>query len=192
MSFINKKSFYYPWLKLVTLGFLGGVLGSYFAVFCLDFFNPLDLFVPPTNATSWAITCGFLGLSTVNSLLLAERFKRFFIISFSIYIVIFVAHSIVFKHVIPGVGKLYELSGWGLGFALILVRRYSKDSKSRIQRAIFAPYMAFIVTFIIIEIRYFARSGFIFEKPIDLEIWFTWTIMCTWIAAFIGLEDYIP
>jgi hypothetical protein len=194
MKLINKNSSYYPWIKLVTLGFIGGVLGSYYAVFLLDFYNPLDLFVPPYKATAWACTCGFLGLSVVNSVLLTEITKRKLVTSTLIYTIVFLIHSMIFKFSlsIPGVGKLFEIAGWSTGFPILFVRKISSESKSRLHNLFLLTFSSLVSAFLFIGIRYFIGSKFIFEKPIDLEILFTWTLMCSSIGFCAGLDKFIP
>jgi len=191
MSLVNKNSFYYPWLKLNVLGFTGGILGSYIAVFFLDFFNPLDLFVPPFKSTVWACTCGFLGLFAVNSMLITERTKCEIGVSVIIFFCLFTLHSLLFKFIILGIGKLFIISGSGLGLALLYGRHRTKEMVSRVRRGTFITSLVFITSFIFIGSRYFIASNIIFKEPIDLQIWFTWTIMCTWIGFLIGFEGYI-
>jgi hypothetical protein len=180
-----------PWVKLIAIGFFGGVTGAYIAVFFLDFFNPLDLFVPPYKATAWSITCGFLGFCVVNSLMITEKIKRDLRISIGIYLVIFIIHSALFKAIIPGVGKLFEISGFGLGFGLLIGRHYFQGLVSRVKMGFLITFSSSILSFIFIGIRYFADTRLIFSKPIDLQIWFSWTVMCTWLAFLIGFEEYI-
>jgi len=180
-----------PWLKLNFLGFLGGFTGAFISVFFLDFFNPLNLMVPPYKAFVWAWTSGILGFSVVNSILISERFKRGFLISGVLFLIFFVIHSIIFKPIIPGVGKLFEVSGFGLGFGILYGRNFFKTGYFRLSKGFIITMICFILSFVFIGLRYFIGSNFFFREPIDLEIWFSWTLMCTWIAFMIGFEEYI-
>jgi hypothetical protein len=180
-----------PWFKLNLLGFTGGFTGSYIAVFFLDFFNPLDLFVPPLECITWSVTCAFLGFFVINSILITEKLKRKTILSIVIYILLFIIHSLTIKAIIPGIGKLFEISGFGMGIGFLLGLKNSRKFDSTIKSGLYIMSLVFIFSFVFIGIRYLITTTVFFGEPIDLEIWFSWTIMCLWIAFFIGFESYI-
>jgi len=191
MALINKKIRNSKWLKLLVLGFTGGFFGTYITVFLLDFYNPLDLFVPPLQSTVWACTCGILGLTVMNSLLIVEKIRKGIFLSITLFSIIFLIHSIILKHFILGIGKLYIIAGLSIGFGLLIGNSLSEKINSSLKKSYLKTGLVFIFSFVLIGIRYGAGTLFDFFIPIDLEIWFTWTIMCTLLTLFVVFEEKI-
>ncbi|MBU1626266.1 hypothetical protein KKB18_02760, partial [bacterium] len=135
--------------------------------------------------------CSFLGFFVINSILITERLKRKAIFSVVLFLLLFIIHSLLIKAIIPGIGKLFEISGFAMGTGILLGRRYTNGFVSRAKAGFVIMSLVFLISFVFIGLRYFIGTLFLFKVPIDLQIWFSWTLMSTWVALLIGFEGYI-